>query len=83
MSSIRLFQEPTIFFFFHKRLSKIMWCPHNQNAVSVWGSFDVSTGLRFFKICHSAVLNKNRRGYDAGESVPLSQGLPAVAAQKW
>ena len=29
--------------------------------------FDVSTGLRFFKICHSAYVNHNRRGYDADD----------------
>ena len=41
-----------------------MRCPHDHRAVPVRGSYDVTamclrtTGLRFFRICHCAELNK-------------------------
>ena len=61
--SLRLSQESTIIF--GPRLqSKTLHCPHDHRAVPIRGSYDVTamclraTGLRFFRICHCAELNK-------------------------
>ena len=46
-----------------KRQSKILRRPNEQRAMPAWGQCDLpamclrATGLRFFKICHSAKLN--------------------------
>ena len=61
--SLRLSQESTIILGSNQQ-SKTLRCPHDHRAVPVRGSYDVTamclraTGLRFFRICHCAELNK-------------------------
>ena len=61
--SLRLSQESTIIFG-PRRQSKTLRCPHDHRAVPVPGLYAVTamclraTGLRFFRICHCAKLNK-------------------------
>ena len=57
LRSLRSFLTP-------KCQSRILQCPQDQSAIPVRGSCDLlamflwATGLRFFKMCHSAELNK-------------------------
>ena len=61
--SLRLSQESTIIFV-PRGQSKTLRCPHDHRAVPVRGSYDVTamclraTGIRLFRICHCAELNK-------------------------